>query len=209
MVALYFISINNSNSPSNMLPIRLNSALCIVLLALASCKSTEKDSVKTAKELNDITTLIDSDVSSFLIETIDVLKANLEQGHLATERGSTNEIRNYGQLIVRDQESLINELYVIAKCRKIKLPNTLSHECLKILQRLEKKRGQDFDKKFIKLMTSNHRRDLESFEEASESKDRYIRIFARHYIVMIQEHLHNIQTLDREQSFPTISIAAN
>ena len=166
----------------------------ITCLILNAC-SSKIDSVKEAKLLSDQKTPVDSEMSHFLIDAVNDRRMEYNEGMLATERGTTSAIRHYGELIVRDQAYLLGELKIIAACRKVQLPESLSNKKSKLLTELREKQGEEFDKKFIKMITKDHERALRQFEKAGVMKDRYIRIFAKRYAYMIQSHLDQLEKL--------------
>jgi putative membrane protein len=157
-----------------------------------SCAINRNDSVRAAKDINERTTLINREISYFLIEAIDTRRFLLEAGMLATKQGTTSDIQQYGELMVNDQSIMIKEISAIAASRRIVLPETLSKEKFKKLEILKEKQGIEFDKRFIKRFATNHKYDLREFEKATVSKDRYVRIFARRYLPVVQLHLGEI-----------------
>jgi putative membrane protein len=170
----------------------LVSLICIVFV---NCATNRTDSVRAAKEINERTTLINREMSYFLIEAIDTRRFLLEAGLLATKHCTTDEIKKYGELMVNDQSIMIKEISVIAASRRIVLPETLSKGKLKKLETLNQKQGSDFDKSFIKYFRKHHTYDLKEFEKATVSKDRYVRIFARRYLPVLQLHLGEIDRI--------------
>jgi putative membrane protein len=171
------------------------SLLSLACILLTNCASNHNDSVSAAKEVNERTTLINREMSYFLIEAIDTRRFLLEAGMLATEQGTTDQIKDYGKLMVNDQSIMIKEINAIAASRRIVLPETLSKEKLKKLAVLKGKYSIEFDKKFIKQFTMHHKYDLKEFERATASKDRYVRIFARRYLPVVQLHLGEIERI--------------
>jgi putative membrane protein len=155
--------------------------------------SIQKDSVRISKEVNARNILIDQQITFFIIEALDARRLMLETGSLAATQGATPGVRAYGEMMMHDQRLMINDLSTIAACKKISLPETMSLSKLKDLENLKQKAGEGFDKKFIKKAIAGQRHDLKEFEKATAFKDRYVRIFARHYITMIQNHLETIE----------------
>jgi putative membrane protein len=155
--------------------------------------SIQKDSVRIAKEVNARNILIDQQITYFIVEALDTRRLLMESGSLAATQGATPGIRAYGELMMHDQMLMIKDLSTIAACKRISLPETLSLDKAKDLDHLKQKEGENFDKKFIRQTIADQRHDLREFEKATAFKDRYVRIFARHYITMIQNHLETIE----------------
>jgi putative membrane protein len=167
----------------------------IILIALSITGCAHHDSVKIAKEIHYRNTVIDNQASLFLIETADIRRFILELGTFAEKNSTSAAIRQYGNLMKRDQTEMLQELNLVATNKKITLPLSLSNERTKILNALEEKKEGEFDKRFIKQITADLRHDLMEFEKATVFEDRYVRIFAKHYITMIQNHLKAIEAI--------------
>lgn len=72
------------------------------------------------------------------------------------------------------------------------LPETISNDKQDGLDELQKKSGKEFDEKFIKMMTIDHKRDIKDFKKATKYKDQEVASFASKYLPLIQSHLDKI-----------------
>lgn len=172
----------------------------MIAYLLFACQSIQKnDSVKKAKELSMNNTLVDSEISHFLINSADAHRLSLEEGLLAIERGSTQEVREHGNMVMQDQVLFLKEIYTIAKCRKVALPEQLSNKRARSLQTLIEKTGADFDKTFMKFMEKEYDLYLQEFERAAVLKDRYVRVYGRHYLPLVEMHLYSIQNFQKDK----------
>lgn len=134
-------------------------------------------------------------VTKFLLESSDARRMDREEGKLAAERGTTEEIRQYGTLMITDQTMLLAKLEALAEQKKVVLPTTISKKKTKGLHRLEAKHEKDFDKKFISMITIDHKRDVRIFKRATNSKDLQVKAFAVEYLPLIQSHLDKIRKI--------------
>jgi putative membrane protein len=169
------------------------------LTFLVSCTSSERDSVKQAHEQN-VNSAIDEDISEFLTEAADARLMDIEEGKLAQERGTTEAVRKYGERMVQEQTKLMHELRMLAAAKNITLPGSLSNKKADGLEDLKEKQGDDFDKKFIKMMTIDHKRDVREFEDATDFNDRDIQKFAARNLPLIESHLDEIKQIDEQNS---------
>jgi putative membrane protein len=163
-----------------------------IIILMASACSSDKDSVKQAKEQNQ-NSAIDEDISAFLTEAADARLMDIEEGKLAKARGTTSEIRQYGERMITDQTKLLHEIRILAASKNIVLPNVLSNEKEDDLKDLREKQGEAFDKAFIRMITTDHKRDVREFEKATDFKDRDIQKFASSYLPLIESHLDEIK----------------
>lgn len=158
------------------------------LLGLAACGPRDTDSVKQAHFKN-INSSIDADVSEFMTEAADARMLAIEEGKLASKKGSTQQIREYGELMVRDQSRILEELKLLAVKRNITLPVELSHKRQRTLASLDEKEGEAFDKKFLEVASIDHKREVSAFRKASGFKDSEVAGFAEKNLNLIR-YLH-------------------
>lgn len=177
--------------------------IIIVTLLLSipffSCKTIEpnKNEVRVEKK-NDAKVekgKIDPDVAQFLVEAADARMMGIREGKLAAERGTTNEIKEYGKLMQRDQALMLKSIKKLAKSRKITLPRIISAEKEDGFKDLAAKSGPAFDSKFIKMMKIDHKRDIKDFKRAAEMNDEQVVHFANQFLPMIQSHLEQLDAL--------------
>lgn len=173
-------------------------------MLIFSCTSSEKDSVKQA-QLQNQNSAIDEDISEFLTEAADARMMDLEEGKLAKERGTTAAIRQYGEWMITDQTKLLKEIRVLAASKNITLPNTLSNKKADGLEDLKEEQGEDFDKKFVKMITIDHKRDVDAFEDATDCRDKDVKKFATTYLPVIESHLDKIQDIKKHDNDTQVS----
>jgi putative membrane protein len=169
-------------------------AVVAILGAVTWSCTPEKDSVKQAQEQNQ-NSAIDENISKFLTEAADARMMDIELGKLAKERGTTPEIRQYGDRMVTDQSRLLQDLRTLAASKNIALPSTLSNEKAEGLADIKDEQGVEFDKKFMRMMTQDHKRDVRAFDDATDFKDQDVERFASMNLSMVESHLDQIQKI--------------
>ena len=143
------------------------------------CKNDDK------KDSND-------DIKTFLCEMTDARMMDIEEGKVAAERGTIKEVKDYGNLMIKDQNYLLDELKKFAKTKNITLPTKISDEKLNGLKDLKEKSGKDLDKKFLKMISIDHKRDVRKFKKATEIDDQETKVFAKKHLPMIKSHLKKV-----------------
>jgi putative membrane protein len=174
--------------------------LFLVAVTFMLCKSTaveEEDSVVEAQEKNEAAS-IDESVSDFLTEAADARMMDLAQGKLAVKRGTTEDIRKYGELMVRDQTRMLEGIQRLAKAKRVSLPKKISDEKEKWLANLQEKSGKDFDRKFVQMITIDHRRDVRKFKNAGSIEDLDVAAFASKHLPTIEAHLQQAKEIKTE-----------
>ena len=139
--------------------------------------------------------LTKKDAPEFIVEMADARLMDREEGRLAASLGTTREIRDYGSLMVKDQDFLHSELEKLARSKDITLPNAISEKKSKALKKLSTLTGKEFDRKFLKMIKTDHKRDVKRFKKAMKFDDADTREFATKYLPMIQSHLDGVQNL--------------
>jgi len=160
-------------------------------------KTTESGfNVKVTKPYHKF--MVDEIISEFIIESVDARLMDLEEGKVAMQRSTSKNLKEYGDLMIKDQSRMLEELKIIAERKQVKLPSSLSQEKAEGLVDLKKEHGESFDKKFIKMMILDHKRDVRKFERATKSNDADIKLFATKYLPVVQSHLEKIRTLKKK-----------
>ncbi|AWI24832.1 DUF4142 domain-containing protein [Flavobacterium pallidum] len=135
------------------------------------------------------------DAPIFIIQMANARLMDKEEGRLAAGYGTTQEIRDYGNRMVKEQEMLYAELQKLAASKNITLPGVISEKKSKALQKLGELRGNKFDKKFLRMIKIDHKRDVKRFKKATEFDDKATKTFAEKYLPMIQNHLDDVKKI--------------
>lgn len=161
----------------------------------------EQDPVDAAMAVNQTLVernKVDADVAEFLVTAADARMMDMTEGTLATQRGTTKEIKEYGKVMINDQKAMLTEIKKMAKRRKVALPSGISNEKEEGRKELAELSGKEFDKKFIRMMIIDHKRDLKLFRKAVKSNDEEISEFAELYIPILQSHLARIKEINED-----------
>ena len=176
---------------------------CIIPLLVTYCLPlAAQDPVRNAYKKNEEKAdkdLVDKDVAEFLVKAAEGRLMTINEGKLAVLQGSTSEVRNYGQLMVRDQSAMLDEIKKIAAERNITLPDGVSDKKREGQMDLSEEAGKDFDEKFLKMMNSGLASDIKLFEKAKVISDPGITGFATKYLPLIQSHLEKLEAVKDEQ----------
>ncbi|MBK9730130.1 MAG: DUF4142 domain-containing protein [Chitinophagaceae bacterium] len=135
----------------------------------------------------------------FLIKSADARMMDAAEGKLATEKGTTKEIRDYGQRMLTDQGLLLAEINKLAMKKGVEIPNSISEKKEHFRKKLAEEEGKHFDKRFIRMITIDHKRDLRMFRRAEKSTDEDIAGFAKKFLPVIQSHLDGIKEIKKLQ----------
>ena len=139
---------------------------------------------------------VDEFVNEFITEMAETRLKNLEEGKIAQQKSTTKELKSYGTLMVNDQTEMLQEIKKLAARKNVSVPSTLGPDKAEGLKALKDVHGKSFDKKFIKMMIIDHKRDVKKLERATRSSDADVQVFATRYLPYVQSHLQRIRSLD-------------
>lgn len=129
------------------------------------------------------------EITSFILHSVATRMMIAEEGRLASKEGTTSGIKEYGELMIKDQGRLLGELKRIAVLRDLKLPE-------KFEDREPGSRSErPFNNAYIKTMIAEHERDIRLFRKAVNYGDPEVSEFARRYLPVVESHLEKIKSI--------------
>ncbi len=115
--------------------------------------------------------------------------AEVELGLLAQKRGSTQEVKDFGQMLVDNHTLLNKELQQLAAKHGLELPAEPGTADRQSHAALSKLSGPRFDREFVKDFTEGHHDDLAVFrKEAAHGTNPALKEFAAGSVATLQEH---------------------
>ncbi len=125
----------------------------------------------------------------FLEEAYMGSMAEVRLGKLAQDKASSQEVKDFGKRMVDDHGKEIERLSKIASEDGVKLPSQLDRKHEKTYDRLSKLSGAEFDRAYMKEMTSDHKKDVSEYQKAAKSaKDDELQQHAQQAVPTLREH---------------------
>lgn len=189
--------------------------LCILLAACGNGKGN-KDSLDSAKNINDSTakaikdssysdslagknvssTPVDKDATNFAVSAANGGMAEVAMGQVAQTNGFSQRVKDFGAMMVKDHSEAGDILKKLAAGKNITLPATLSDKEQKHVADLQKKTGKDFDKAYMNMMLDDHKTDIKEFQKAStDCKDADLKSFAMNTLPTLEKHLDSARAI--------------
>jgi putative membrane protein len=132
----------------------------------------------------------------FVNEALQGGMAEVELGKLASERGSNDAVKQFGQRMADDHGKAGDELKKIAQDKGITPPAEMDAKHKKLHDRLSKLSGAAFDRAYMDEMVKDHRTDVKYFQrEATSAKDPDVKGFAAKTLPTLQEHLKQAESV--------------
>lgn len=116
--------------------------------------------------------------------------AEVQLGQLAASKGTSQQVKDFGQKMVDDHSKANDELKSIAARESVDLPSNLTAKDQALMNRLSGLSGQAFDRAYMKAMVKDHEDDIAEFQkEANHGSDNKLKGFAGKTLPTLQEHL--------------------
>ena len=165
----------------------------------ADDKSTEKEHGRSSEHSQD---------AKFLKEASMGGMAEVKMGELASQKGQSQSVKQFGERLKKDHEEANQKLMQIAQRKGMTQPTSLDEHHQKAMDHLSSLSGEEFDKAFIEHAVKDHKKDIQKFEKQAESgDDPAARSFARETLPTLREHLRIAQMLseNRNASIPQLN----
>jgi putative membrane protein len=191
--------------------------IVIMLFAgVMACKNqSNRDSVKIAKESNrdkadsSSTMPMNNDTvatskafekadADFSVEAANDNMIAVQLSGLAKTKAVKDRVKSFASMMITDHKKISEELQKIATSKNITLPQELSNEAQKDINRLNKKNGIDFDRSYINMMLADHKNDVNKFEKAAKNcKDPELKNFIEQTLPLLRKHLDSARAIDK------------
>src|ERR1019366_3708667 len=111
-------------------------------------------------------------------------------GELAAQKGSREDVKSFGQMMVKDHTAINDDLKALAVQKGVTLPGSLDAKHQHMVDKLTALTGEKFDDAYIAHMIKDHKMDAKEFkEESTETKDADIKNFLDKSIPIVDQHL--------------------
>jgi putative membrane protein len=126
----------------------------------------------------------------FVMKTLSANKLEVQLGKIAAKKGTTAEVKNYGQHLVDDHAKAFTELISMAEKKKWEVPQKMIAEHQATFDKISKLSGKDFDKEFMAEMVKDHEKDIAEFEQTTQkATDADLKSFASKTLPTLRMHL--------------------
>jgi putative membrane protein len=146
----------------------------------------------------------DAPDADFVEEQLADGNAEIELGRLAQQKASNPQVREFGEMMVRDHTQAGEELKQIATKHNIQLPaDHDEHNDLR--ERLTKASAAEFDREYIDAMVNDHEKAVNDVEDKAEgSNNAEVKQWAAKTLPTLKQHLERAkqlqQTLNQNQN---------
>ena len=140
--------------------------------------------------------MLNSNDRKFLMEAAMGGMAEVELGRVATQRGSSEAVRSFGQRMVDDHTRANSELMSLASGLGVTPPTALDPKHAATSAKLSRLSGAGFDRAYARQMVKDHEKTVSLFQrEATRGRHEQLRSFASSMLPALQEHLRMAREL--------------
>ncbi|MDB5543748.1 MAG: outer membrane protein [Hyphomicrobiales bacterium] len=135
---------------------------------------------------------------TFLTKVIEGNLAEIEMGKLAQDKAQSQELKDFGTMLVKDHTDSNTKAMDLAKQINITAPTQPSKKQVQDHDRLAKLNGAQFDREFTLHMVSDHKEDIADFTKQSKMKAGDPTVsFASETLPVLQKHLQTAESLEK------------
>ena len=176
--------------------------LPVSLIAMIAISCGSNDTTTTAKKENE--TKVDSGMltkatevdQKFAVDAANAGMAEVKAGELAKTQGMSQQVKDFGAMMVEDHTKANNELMDIATKKSITLPTEPDSSHQKMYRDLASMKGKDFDKDYVNDMVDGHEKVEKMMQdEIKDGKDPDLVAFATKTLPVVQAHLAKVKAM--------------
>ena len=120
----------------------------------------------------------------------------IDVASLATRKAGDEKIKDLALTLVSQQQGANEELKLLAKERRVALPEQMSADKKALVDRLAQAEGPSFDRQFLALGIEDRQAAIRRFEEASRVvQDPKLRAWIDRTLPILRDHLARAQKI--------------
>jgi putative membrane protein len=140
-----------------------------------------------------------ADDASFLKTLAQGNRAEIEAGELAGNKASTDAVRDFGTMLVKDHGAALEKVQKLAKSKNVDLPETLGEDKNAMLDKLRKQEAPRFDAEFLAEMVKAHEKTVGLLKAHIASGSGETQGLARELLPTVQSHLREAYRLTGQE----------
>jgi putative membrane protein len=131
----------------------------------------------------------------FITQAIQGNLAEVQMGQLAQEKGASDGVRAYGQMLQQDHAAAAQKSTALAAQLGVNPPSEPNKTQKAMHHSLARLSGAAFDKKFASEMVKDHKKEIANYERASRKQNDPAAAYAAETLPTLQKHLQTAQSL--------------
>ena len=179
----------------------LTACCSVLMLAVVPAAIAQSDMAGSSMSGADKASPMDK---KFVKEALMGGMAEVQLGQLASQKGSSDDVKQFGQKMVTDHTKLGDQMKTVASQIGVTPPTSVSPKDQALMTKLQAMSGDAFDKAYIKAMVKDHEQDnMEFKKEASSGTSSAVKEAATKGDQVIEEHLSMIKDIAKKHNVMT------
>ena len=134
--------------------------------------------------------------SNFILAAAQGGMTEVKLGEVAARKGTRDDVKAFGQLMVKDHTAINADLKTLAAQKGMTLPGSLDAKHQGMVDKMEALSSEKFDSAYIADMIKGHKADAKDFKsESAETKDTDVKNFVDKSIPIVEAHLQRITAM--------------
>jgi len=135
---------------------------------------------------------------AFLLAAAQGGMTEVKLGELAAQKGTREDVKAFGQSMVKDHSAINADLKTLAAQKGVPLPEALDADHQAMVDKMAALTGSDFDDAYITDMIKGHKQVARSFKaESAKTQDADIKSFLEKTIPVVGEHLKRVAAMKK------------
>ncbi|HLO52179.1 MAG TPA: DUF4142 domain-containing protein [Kamptonema sp.] len=127
---------------------------------------------------------------NFINQAAQIGMLEVQLGQLATQRGSSNTVKQYGQRMVNEHTQANQELMQLAGQKGVTPSKTLDSQHKAVMNRISNLSGASFDEAYMREMIDGHNQAIALFKaQSQQGQDPDLKAWATKLVPNLQAHL--------------------
>jgi putative membrane protein len=132
---------------------------------------------------------------TFITKAIQGDMAEVQMGQLAQQKGGSDAVKSFGQMLVNDHQANQQQAEQVAAQIGVTPPSSPSAKQKADYKKLSKLSGRQFDRRFALMMVMDHRRDIAAFQHQARNTHDPVGQFAAKTLPTLHKHLDAAEKL--------------
>ena len=124
----------------------------------------------------------------------------IAMGQMAQQKGSTQQLRSFGQTLVDDHTMAKQEKLGVAKQLNVAPSDDVKPEAGALHSKLSGLSGLDFDRAFVAAMIDDHAKDIADYQAEAAANDGPASTLAGKQLPTLQKHLRMAEDIQKSES---------
>jgi putative membrane protein len=119
-------------------------------------------------------------------------------GELAPQKGTRDDVKAFGQMMVKDHAAINDDLKAVAAQKGVTLPDSLDAKHQGMVDKMAALTGSQFDDAYIAAMIKAHQQDAKAFKaESAATQDADTKSFVDKSIPIVDAHLQHVTAMKK------------